>query len=59
MSLIEVKGLTKSFGSLQVLKGLDLTVEQNVLPLSADPDAERACSCAPCACWKSRTRAAW
>ena len=28
MSLIEVKGLTKSFGSLQVLKGLDLTVEQ-------------------------------
>ena len=29
MSLIEVKGLTKSFGSLQVLKGIDLTVEQN------------------------------
>ena len=28
MSLIEVRGLTKSFGSLQVLKGLDLTVEQ-------------------------------
>ena len=29
MSLIEVKGLTKSFGPLQVLKGIDLTVEQN------------------------------
>jgi len=29
MSLIEVKGLKKSFGSLQVLRGIDLTVEQN------------------------------
>ena len=28
MSLIEVKGLKKSFGSLDVLKGIDLTVEQ-------------------------------
>ena len=28
MSLIEVKGLTKSFGSLEVLKGVDLSVEQ-------------------------------
>ena len=28
MSLIEVKGLRKSFGSLEVLKGVDLTVEQ-------------------------------
>ncbi len=28
MSLIEVKGLKKSFGSLQVLKGIDLNVEQ-------------------------------
>lgn len=28
MSLIEVKGLKKSFGSLAVLKGIDLTVEQ-------------------------------
>ena len=28
MSLIEVKGLRKSFGSLDVLKGIDLTVEQ-------------------------------
>ena len=28
MSLIEVKGLKKSFGSLEVLKGIDLTVEQ-------------------------------
>ena len=28
MSLIEVKGLQKSFGSLEVLKGIDLTVEQ-------------------------------
>ena len=28
MSLIEVKGLRKSFGSLDVLKGVDLTVEQ-------------------------------
>ena len=28
MSLIEVKGLKKSFGSLEVLKGVDLTVEQ-------------------------------
>ena len=28
MSLIEVKGLKKSFGSLQVLKEIDLTVEQ-------------------------------
>ena len=28
MSLIEVKGLQKSFGSLGVLKGIDLTVEQ-------------------------------
>ena len=28
MSLIEVKGLRKSFGSLEVLKGIDLTVEQ-------------------------------
>ena len=28
MSLIEVKGLKKSFGSLEVLKGLDLTVEK-------------------------------
>ena len=28
MSLIEVKGLKKSFGSLDVLKGLDLSVEQ-------------------------------
>ena len=28
MSLIEVKGLKKSFGSLDVLKGVDLTVEQ-------------------------------
>ena len=28
MSLIEVKGLKKSFGTLEVLKGIDLTVEQ-------------------------------
>ena len=28
MSLIEVKGLKKSFGSLDVLKGVDLSVEQ-------------------------------
>ncbi len=28
MSLIEVRGLKKSFGSLEVLKGVDLTVEQ-------------------------------
>jgi polar amino acid transport system ATP-binding protein len=28
MSLIEVKGLKKSFGSLEVIKGIDLTVEQ-------------------------------
>ena len=28
MSLIEVKGLKKSFGKLEVLKGVDLTVEQ-------------------------------
>ena len=28
MSLIEVKGLKKTFGSLEVLKGVDLTVEQ-------------------------------
>jgi len=28
VSLIEVRGLSKAFGSLQVLKGLDLTVEQ-------------------------------
>ena len=28
MSLIEVKGLKKSFGKLDVLKGIDLTVEQ-------------------------------
>ena len=28
MSLIEVKGLKKSFGSLEVLKGVDLNVEQ-------------------------------
>lgn len=28
MSLIEVKGLKKSFGSLEVLKGIDLTVEK-------------------------------
>ncbi len=28
MSLIEVKGLRKSFGSLEVLKGVDLSVEQ-------------------------------
>ena len=28
MSLIEVRGLRKSFGSLDVLKGVDLTVEQ-------------------------------
>ena len=28
MSLIEVKGLKKSFGSLEVLKGIDLTVAQ-------------------------------
>lgn len=28
MSLIEVKGLRKSFGSLEVLKGVDLNVEQ-------------------------------
>ena len=28
MSLIEVTGLKKSFGSLEVLKGIDLTVEQ-------------------------------
>ena len=28
MSLIEVKGLKKSFGSLDVLKGIDLTVNQ-------------------------------
>ena len=28
MSLIEVKGLKKSFGQLQVLRGIDLTVEQ-------------------------------
>ena len=28
MSLIEVKGLKKSFGSLEVLKGVDLTAEQ-------------------------------
>ncbi len=28
MSLIEVQGLKKSFGSLEVLKGIDLTVEQ-------------------------------
>ena len=28
MSLIEVKGLKKSFGALDVLKGVDLTVEQ-------------------------------
>lgn len=28
MSLIEVKGLKKSFGSLSVLKGVDLTVEE-------------------------------
>lgn len=28
MSLIEVKGLKKSFGSLEVLKGIDLSVEQ-------------------------------
>ena len=28
MSLIEVKGLKKSFGRLEVLKGVDLTVEQ-------------------------------
>ena len=28
MSLIEVRGLKKSFGSLEVLKGVDMTVEQ-------------------------------
>lgn len=28
MSLLEVKGLQKSFGSLEVLRGIDLTVEQ-------------------------------
>ena len=28
MSLIEVKGLKKAFGTLEVLKGIDLTVEQ-------------------------------
>ena len=28
MSLIEVKSLKKSFGPLEVLKGIDLTVEQ-------------------------------
>ena len=28
MSLIEVSGLKKSFGSLEVLKGIDLNVEE-------------------------------
>ena len=28
MSLIEIRGLKKAFGSLEVLKGIDLTVEQ-------------------------------
>ena len=28
MSLIDVKGLKKSFGKLQVLKGVDLSVEE-------------------------------
>ena len=28
MSLLEVKGLKKSFGSLEVLKGVNLTVQQ-------------------------------
>ena len=31
MSLIEVRGLKKSFGSLEVLKGVDLSVEQGEL----------------------------
>ena len=57
MSLIEVKGLKKSFGALEVLKGIDLTVEQGErIRHHVAAAAERACFCARCACWKSPTR---
>ena len=56
MSLIEVKGLKKSFGSLEVLKGVDLTVEQGErIAIIGGSGCGRAYSFAHCACWKSRT----
>ena len=57
MNLIEVKGLKKSFGSLEVLKGIDLTVEQGErIAIIGGSGCGRACFCVPCACWKNRTR---
>ena len=46
MSLIEVKGLRKSYDCLEVLKGVDLNVEQG--------ERIAIIGGSGCACWKSR-----
>ena len=64
MSMIRVEKLSKAFGSLQVLKDVDLTVEKGERIviiggwLTQNPivAAARAFSCAVWIFWKYRTR---
>lgn len=57
VSMIRVEKLSKAFGSLQVLKDVDLTVEkENGSSSSAALAAARAFSYAVWIFWKYRTR---
>ena len=38
--MIEIQGITKSFGDLQVLKGIDLIIYSPLLSLSLSVDSE-------------------
>lgn len=57
--MLEIKGLKKAFGSLEVLKGVDLKVNQgDVLQSSVRAVREKRRCCAVSTFWSMRTAAA-
>lgn len=57
--MLEIKGLKKAFGSLEVLKGVDLKVNQgDVVAILGRAVREKRRCCAVSTFWSMRTAAA-